>query len=166
MALGDHLDGYQRSIADFYRENPAMAYPKDKDGKHICRWCMGKVSPPRRTFCSAECVHEYTLRTNWTYCKRFVAKRDKYICQICRINCKELKKVLSAMPKRTAAAEADRMGISQHRLQGARLYDIDHITPVSEGGGLCGPENLRLLCIPCHLKETNKLRKRLKKGKV
>ena len=40
------------------------------------------------------------------------------------------------------------------------LWQMDHILPVSEGGGSCGLENLRTLCIGCHNKETNKLTKR------
>jgi hypothetical protein len=41
------------------------------------------------------------------------------------------------------------------------FYDIDHINPVVEGGHQCGEENLRLLCLGCHRKETAELRKRL-----
>lgn len=33
-------------------------------------------------------------------------------------------------------------------------WDADHIIPVIEGGGLCGLENYRTLCHPCHKKET------------
>ena len=37
------------------------------------------------------------------------------------------------------------------------LWDMDHIIPVVEGGGGCGLDNLRTLCIPCHRKVTKKL---------
>jgi hypothetical protein len=37
------------------------------------------------------------------------------------------------------------------------FWDMDHITPVVEGGGGCGLDNLRTLCIPCHRAETAKL---------
>lgn len=161
--LDGYLDGYQRSMAEFYSSNRALVYPKDRQGNALCRWCMGKVKPPKRTFCSAECVHQYKLRADWGYCKRFVAKRDKYCCQICGIDCRELKKVLHNLPKSAALSEAARLGISQHRLYGKVLYDIDHIVPVVEGGGLTDPSGLRVLCIPCHKVETNRLRERLKK---
>ena len=34
--------------------------------------------------------------------------------------------------------------------------------PVAEGGGQCGPENYRTLCIRCHRVVTNQLRQRLR----
>jgi 5-methylcytosine-specific restriction endonuclease McrA len=36
-------------------------------------------------------------------------------------------------------------------------WDMDHITPVVEGGGGCGLSNLRTLCIPCHRGATAEL---------
>lgn len=40
-------------------------------------------------------------------------------------------------------------------------WEADHIVPVSEGGGGCGPEGYRTLCLPCHRRETAKLAARL-----
>ena len=40
-----------------------------------------------------------------------------------------------------------------------QLWHADHIVPVACGGGACSRENLRALCVPCHLKETKKVRK-------
>jgi len=36
------------------------------------------------------------------------------------------------------------------RKHGGGLWDADHIVPVKDGGGQCGMENLRTLCIMCH----------------
>jgi hypothetical protein len=33
---------------------------------------------------------------------------------------------------------------------GGSLWDADHIVPVKDGGGLCGLDNMRTLCISCH----------------
>ena len=33
---------------------------------------------------------------------------------------------------------------------GGGLWDADHIIRVADGGGMCGLENIRTLCIPCH----------------
>jgi 5-methylcytosine-specific restriction protein A len=38
-----------------------------------------------------------------------------------------------------------------------RLWEMDHIVPVVEGGGSCGLENLRTLCWTCHRRETREL---------
>lgn len=39
-------------------------------------------------------------------------------------------------------------------------WEADHIIPVVEGGGECGLENYRTLCLPCHRKETAALARR------
>ena len=44
-------------------------------------------------------------------------------------------------------------------------WEADHIVPVVEGGGQCGPENYRTLCCRCHRVVTNELRQRLQKAK-
>jgi len=41
------------------------------------------------------------------------------------------------------------------------MWEMDHIIPVSEGGGSCGLDNLRTLCIRCHKAETAALKSRL-----
>ena len=45
-------------------------------------------------------------------------------------------------------------------------WEADHIVPVCEGGGLCGPENYRILCIPCHRGVTKELARRRAKRKA
>lgn len=41
------------------------------------------------------------------------------------------------------------------------LWDMDHVVPVAEGGGECGLDNLRTLCLKCHRIETTALAGRL-----
>jgi 5-methylcytosine-specific restriction endonuclease McrA len=43
------------------------------------------------------------------------------------------------------------------RKHGGGLWDADHIIPVKEGGGMCGLENIRTLCIKCHKEVTKSL---------
>jgi 5-methylcytosine-specific restriction protein A len=45
-------------------------------------------------------------------------------------------------------------------------WDADHIVPVIEGGGECGIDNFRTLCIPCHKAETAALRKRMARRRI
>jgi 5-methylcytosine-specific restriction endonuclease McrA len=40
-------------------------------------------------------------------------------------------------------------------------WEADHIVPVVEGGGQCGLDGYRTLCLKCHKVETAKLRKRI-----
>lgn len=39
-------------------------------------------------------------------------------------------------------------------------WELDHAIPVCEGGGCCGPENLRVLCRACHTAATRELARR------
>ena len=39
---------------------------------------------------------------------------------------------------------------------GGGLWDADHIVCVKGGGGQCGLDNIRTLCIECHKKKTYK----------
>lgn len=43
---------------------------------------------------------------------------------------------------------------------GKTLWDADHILPVVEGGGGCGLDNLRTLCVKCHKMVTRDLSRR------
>ena len=45
------------------------------------------------------------------------------------------------------------------------FWQADHVLPVAEGGGCCSLENFRTLCTPCHRRETDALRDRLKERK-
>lgn len=45
-------------------------------------------------------------------------------------------------------------------------WELDHVAPVCEGGGCCGPEGLRVLCVACHRGETKKLAGRRARARV
>jgi hypothetical protein len=45
------------------------------------------------------------------------------------------------------------------------LWEADHIVPVIEGGGECGLENLRTVCLRCHKDATKKLAARRARAK-
>lgn len=49
----------------------------------------------------------------------------------------------------------------QAQLQAGAFWQMDHATPVAEGGGSCGADNLRTLCTPCHAAATRDLAARL-----
>lgn len=57
-----------------------------------------------------------------------------------------------------AAAGAPRSGDPERLIRPdegvPHLWEMDHIVPVVEGGGGCGLDNLRTLCLACHRAET------------
>jgi len=140
-----------------------------------CRWCDGEISPPRRTFCSKECVHEYRLRTSTNYLRENVYRRDAGVCALCGVDTKTVaqkiiatncpcgyvkthykrKKVLSIdhVEGCRKLREEHKLGLKRkvwRRKNGGGLWDADHIVRVEHGGGVCGLDNLRTLCLSCH----------------
>lgn len=107
--------------------------PRGPLGHALCRQCSTEVAPPRRTFCSDSCIHEWKIRTQPVYARKQVFKRDRGVCALCRYD--------------SAASSF--------------VWEMDHIVPVVEGGGSCGLENLRTLCVPCHRAVTAELKRRL-----
>lgn len=117
--------------------------PRGPNGRALCRWCNNEVPPPKQSFCSDACVHEWKLRSNPGYARRKVFERDKGVCALCGTHC---------------GGEQRVPGGRLHRAGG---WDMDHVIPVAEGGGSCGLEGLRTLCKPCHRSVTAALKRRL-----
>ena len=124
-----------------------------------CRWCKAKVQPPRRTFCGDACVHEYLIRSNNKYMRDQVWKRDRGVCAGCGVSTSRIgKAVLAAQDAGDvdkATAVLAMYSIPHHRRIWrskfrSAIFDVDHIQPVKTGGGQCGLDNLRTLCLPCH----------------
>lgn len=64
------------------------------------------------------------------------------------------------------AARVRELGLTGSRASlERRLWEMDHVVPVVEGGGSCGLDNYRTLCWACHNRETAALRKRLAAAK-
>lgn len=51
-------------------------------------------NPKRRTFCSAECVHQHRLRSDGSYLRRWVEKRDRGVCRACGLDTSRLERAL------------------------------------------------------------------------
>lgn len=143
----------------------------DANGNVLCRWCRSVVKPPRKTFCNDACVFEWKIRSNPSFARKEVFKRDKGICAECGLDTKSLGKGLKRPLKdetkeqwvKRVDALRKKYSIPKYR---KTLYDVDHIVPVCEGGGSCGLDNLRLLCLFCHRKHTTKLLQKRKNIKI
>lgn len=110
-----------------------------------CRWCGGPVQPPRRTFCSDACVHEWRVRSDPGYVRECLWKRDHGVCAGCATD--------TVAPARDAYES--RWGRPYPDPWGERgPWVADHIVPVHLGGGECGLENFQTLCLVCNRAKT------------
>ena len=116
-----------------------------------CRWCGTTELPPRRrTFCSQSCVDNYMIRVSTSYLRDLVYKRDKGICELCGVDTKKIaKEILSGEATRKDYSISEKRKVWK-RKNGGSLWDADHKLRVQDGGGLCGLDNIRTLCIACH----------------
>jgi len=155
--------------------------PRGPNGRRLCRECGTETKPPRRTFCSARCVDQWTLKTDPRAQRRAVWARDDGRCQRCGLDVGALKQQVRRLNKQIRRNDrrsepcqqfcdrldlVDRILRARGFLPGQSLWEMDHIVAVVEGGGGCGIENLRLLCRPCHVAETRELRARLKRRRA
>jgi 5-methylcytosine-specific restriction endonuclease McrA len=146
---------------------------RDAEGFPLCRQCKKSIRhgkrPKQRTFCGdPQCLHLWKLKSDPNYQAQHVLERDKGVCALCGTDCvallAELKALVRPWTSPYSSAFIDRcqaIGLPRHlRELRRRLWEMDHIVPVIEGGGSCGLENLRTLCWACHRKETAALAKR------
>lgn len=137
----------------------ARSLPKGPNGRVLCRWCAIEVPRGRRTFCSADCVHEWKLRTDPGYLREQVFVRDRGVCAKCGVDTEAMRKHF-----RKLDYGARRQFLKEWKIKESwrrSLWDADHIVPVAEGGGECDLANMRTLCLKCHRAATAELRSRL-----
>jgi 5-methylcytosine-specific restriction endonuclease McrA len=133
-------------------------------GRTLCRWCHGETPPRRRTFCSETCVHEWRLRTDPSYLREQVFKRDAGVCAGCGVNTVQLRKDMRRLDYAARKKFLKEWGLSEKSRKS--LWDADHVIPVAEGGGQCDLANMRTLCLKCHRAVTALLRERLKTART
>ncbi len=132
----------------------------------------------RKHNCSAKCAEEWRCKTSPSHLRWLLASRDKGVCSACGTDTRALRKQFEVFcygkerpwvsswygdSKKSASERSE--WLNQHGIPYGRIssdwWDADHIVPVIEGGGECGIDNMRTLCIPCHKAETKKLRQRM-----
>ena len=122
--------------------------------KRPCRWCGGEVPKGRFTFCGEVCVHEWKVRTDPGYLRARVFERDRGVCALCGVDTEALRKGKRKLDYAARRQFEKDWGVRR------QLWDADHIVPVVEGGGECGLDNMRTLCLKCHRAATLELRRR------
>lgn len=145
---------------------------RDASGRPLCRECGGPVRAPRRSYCSEKCVETLKIRTSPSAARESVFERDFGVCAACGTNTQALRERLRRYRRRRPRPEV--VDEARELARGfeiaievveARpivvfrrsLWEADHVVPVAEGGGGCGLDNLRTLCIPCHRAATAEL---------
>jgi len=148
-------------------------------GRRLCRFCKKEVSPPRRTFCSDSCTHEWRIRSDLKYLRKLIYQRDLGQCSRCSIDTRyvriELENAARDAMKDSGLWYWDDHPIYLGVLKKYKLtikeakkslWDADHIIPVSEGGGESDLSNFTTLCKTCHkIKSKEDLRRRMLKKK-
>lgn len=164
-----------------------MKLPPCQPGR--CRICGLPVPRGRRTFCSEACVEHYRIRAWPQYARQVIWERDGGRCERCGLSVRKIHSSINRKARtfrdRRAAEQFSRslsVGFSHQIRNGTKApsdgrsfgwcwwpgvalsscWQLDHRIPVAEGGGSCGPENLRILCRWCHRIETAKLLRRQK----
>ena len=154
------------SRAGWVRESDLVKGP---NGRNLCRWCGTEVPKGSRTFCSTKCVDEHKIRTDPGHVRRLLKQRDRGVCLFCGLDCLALERGYKQW------SHAPIVGMRNWLVAGLRekrfspyqsMWAADHIVPVVEGGGDCGLDNYRTLCVPCHKIVTAEWRRKKSKAKL
>lgn len=153
------------------------AYPTlQRDGEPVCARCCAPLVGRRRRWCSEACCEAATVRCNPGMARQAVYQRDRGICQRCGRDTKAARRALDRVRRdaermRWTGPEGSRWwwGMVAGKLRRTmprsavryedrhHAWEMEHTTPVVEGGGLCGLDGLTTLCIPCHRESTAQL---------
>ncbi len=132
--------------------------PRGPQGRCLCRQCGVEVPKGRRTFCGEACVDRWKLKTDPSYARSRVGKRDKGRCARCGLRCKDLEKGLDLLGQVLKRLGRPRLFSEIRRTLKSRgrwsFWDADHILPVAQGGGGCDLDNFQTLCVWCHREKT------------
>jgi 5-methylcytosine-specific restriction enzyme A len=123
---------------------------RGKNGRLLCRWCRREVPKGRRTFCGDDCVQEWRIRSDPQYVRTLLFDRDNGICAECGLDTIaewHRLKLLEREDPKSYAKECATRKVPKNRKS---FWDSDHVVAVSQGGGECGLEGFRSLCIWCH----------------
>lgn len=104
------------------------------------------------------------IRTDPGFVRTKVFARDQGVCAACGFDTKTIEPRIKEIERSDPESKRrwnyartkvlGELGIPLHR---QTYWDADHIVPVVKGGGACGIENYRTLCVPCHQAATARL---------
>jgi 5-methylcytosine-specific restriction endonuclease McrA len=146
-------------------------------------WCVcGLAVDPKvidefdqSLWCSHACARDVALRCGLLKAPVLVGERDRGICSLCGADAGTAMRAIEHIRgidrwdfRLTYLENRERTAVSREAVglildawgvtdESRVLWDADHIVPVIEGGGGCGLENYRTLCVTCHRGETSTL---------
>ena len=130
-----------------------------------CVCCGGGVPKSRRNWCGDDCVKAFRLRCDPASGRDYVIETSRGICAECGADTIPAEREWRAAQRAAGIwPKGFRPGgpTEDHPVFARGVWrEVDHVVPVCEGGGLCGPEGLRLLCGRCHHEATRRLAKRM-----
>lgn len=153
-----------------------VAHRKHHHTDDGCRYCGKPISKGRLTFCSRTCVHEWRVRSDPGYVRECLRQRDGGVCSECGLDtvavASEMRVIESAARgvgtpryRYTSPSQAFERFVEENKLFWARghrsPWEADHVLAVAEGGGECGLDGYRTLCVPCHRRVTAAMQHRL-----
>nr|XP_058909654.1 DNA annealing helicase and endonuclease ZRANB3 isoform X1 [Kogia breviceps] len=145
----------------------------DNEGNPLCLRCQQPTCQSKQEhkanawdsrFCSLKCQEEFWIRSNNSYLRAKVFEIEHGVCQLCNLNAQELFLRLRDAPKGQRKNLLDITWTSKLPLEQlnemirspgeGHFWQVDHIKPVSGGGGQCSLDNLQTLCTICHKERT------------
>jgi 5-methylcytosine-specific restriction enzyme A len=167
-----------RHALEWIRENPRRLYNRIELGDALgrvhlqCVWCGKQVKPPRARWCNDQCVNEFRSYCDPAYQRYLVRLRDKEICTGCGCHAGMIERIMDhawrdKRPWQRGEADmppAVELYVSLGFNRTGSTWEAEHVIPIAEGGGGCGPDGLTTLCIPCHKQSTRALAARRRRG--
>ncbi len=162
-------DGKCVPLPAMFRGYEAIKYlrlsAETPEGTRLCTWCLAAPTDKKTSFyCSDSCRYAWKQFT-WNFLKEMIFQRDG-VCQICGTGSFDDREQMITKrvchrwdAKRGGWVERVHLPKDQHKKIVKCGYEIDHITPRVLSGIEFDPRNLRLLCVPCHQRETARLAK-------
>lgn len=115
-------------------------------GERSCAYCRKPMKHKGMKYCSRACRDEVYIQLDPGFARQKVGRRDSGVCSMCGCDTKKLERILRRVRWAVREPVKRELGFDSRM----HYWEMDHIIPVIEGGGLCGLDNLRTLCLPCH----------------
>ncbi len=135
----------------------------------LCRVCGARVPTKQNTTCSPKCREQISFLRSPNVQRNRVWQRDRGICAECGCDTDKVRRIFRSTRLRLDYRQLGdvQQSMGFNRGSTSATWHMDHILPVSEGGGVTlqttvdeAMVNLRTLCLPCHKAETRELAKR------